>query len=125
MAIKELILKTEVANFSIIFNDKIELAPLEKAVEIAVYRIIQEFINNSIKHSKATKILIDLKNEDDSLLLNLKDNGIGFNINDLTLRGQGLRNIKTRIKSFNGNVNIKSIINKGTEFDIEIPIILN
>lgn len=126
MAIKELVRKLEIPNFSVIFDDSIELPPLEKSVEIAVFRIIQEFINNSIKHSKATKILIDLKNKDGNLLLNLKDNGIGFNINDLTLhKGQGLKNITTRIKSFNGNVNINSILNQGTEFDIAIPIILN
>ena len=67
-----------------------------------------------------------MKVDDEHIIINLTDNGIGFNINDLEIfSGHGLKNIKTRIESFNGDVNINSIIDKGTEFDITIPIILN
>lgn len=54
--------------------------------------------------------------------MNLKDNGIGFNIDDIKEnRGQGLKNIKTRVDSFKGKLEINSITDKGTEFKIAFP----
>ncbi|MFK5883967.1 MAG: histidine kinase [Candidatus Izemoplasma sp.] len=125
-AIKELQSNVYNLDFKLIFNYSNDFPKMTKSLEISIFRIIQEFINNSIKHSGATEVNIDLENNKEHIILNLKDNGIGFNINDLELfKGHGLKNIKTRIDSFKGNIKINSTIDNGTEFDIAFPIHLN
>jgi len=125
-AIEELSQKTSSNNFKIIFNYPHQLPKFDKSLEIALYRIVQEFINNSMKHGNATEVIITIDNRDDILALNLNDDGQGFNINDLMIyKGQGLKNIKSRVESFNGKVYFKSTLNEGTEFNISIPVNLN
>ena len=125
-AIKELQINASNKDFRIYFNHD-ELFPvLAKSMEISIFRIVQEFINNSIKHSEATEVVIDLESNNESIIINLKDNGIGFNINNLELfKGHGLKNIQNRIDSFNGKIEMNSLVDKGTEFDIAFPINLN
>ena len=87
---------------------------------------IQEFIQNSIKHGKAKQIAISLINAKDDIRLSLYDNGKGFVVKDLMIyKGQGLKNIESRVKSLNGEIELKSILNKGTEFNISFPLNLN
>lgn len=125
-AISELRSNVSSSDFEIKFNHNSDFPALTKSLEISIFRIVQEFINNSIKHSKASEVSIKIKNNQEKIILTLKDNGIGFNINDLELSsGQGLKNIKTRIDSFNGEIKINSTLEVGTKFDIAIPIHLN
>ena len=125
-AIEELKSNVSTLDFKINFNHKHVFPAITKSLEITIFRIIQEFINNSIKHSDATEVIIDLENNSEHIILNLRDNGIGFNINDLELfKGHGLKNIQTRIDSFKGKIEMNSVIDKGTEFDIAFPIHLN
>jgi signal transduction histidine kinase len=84
-----------------------------------MFRIVQELINNSIKHSKATTIRISLTEFDNVLSLYYFDNGIGFNINEVQL-GSGIKNIKERVEIFDGTLEIESTEN--TIFEIEMPI---
>ncbi|MCO6499264.1 MAG: response regulator [Vicingus serpentipes] len=125
-AIEELQSNISSIDFNVKFHHNDQFPAINKSLEISIFRIIQEFINNSVKHSHATEVNIGLSIKEDHIIINLTDNGVGFNINDLEIfNGHGLKNIKTRIESFNGDVNINSIIDQGTEFDIAIPIILN
>jgi len=104
------------------FNYGKNFPMITKPLEISIFRITQEFINNSIKHSSATTIDIDIDKKEGDIIINLKDNGIGFNINDIEIfKGYGLRNIKNRIASFKGDLIINSVINKGTEYHISFP----
>lgn len=97
---------------------------LEKTLEIALFRIIQEFINNSIKHGKATKIIMELKSEDNNIHIYLRDNGKGFDFNNVDyMQGMGLKNIKSRVQSYNGEITIESTLGTGTKFKITIPYI--
>ena len=106
---------------SIRFEDltKKESSLITKEQEINLFRIVQELINNSIKHSKATKIRISLTEFDNVLSLYYFDNGIGFNIKEVKL-GSGLKNIKERVEIFDGTLEIESTEN--TIFEIEMPI---
>ena len=106
---------------SIRFEDltKKESSLITKEQEINIFRIVQELINNSIKHSKATKIRISLTEFDNVLSLYYFDNGIGFNIHEVTL-GSGIKNIKERVEIFDGTLEIESTEN--TIFEIEMPI---
>src|SRR5690625_5536723 len=65
-------------------------------VQINLYRILQEGINNAIRHGKPTTIDIQLVYSDNELLMAIEDNGVGFDINNLATPGIGLRSIKTR-----------------------------
>ncbi|PCI96946.1 MAG: hypothetical protein COB15_08790 [Flavobacteriales bacterium] len=125
-AIEDLQSKVYRVDFNVKFNCKNEFPEIIKTLEISIFRIIQEFINNSIKHGEASEVIIELESNPDKIILNLKDNGSGFNINDLDLyKGAGLKNIQSRINSFRGNIKMNSIINEGTEFDIAFPLELN
>jgi PAS domain S-box-containing protein len=105
-----------------IFIDKNENIK-DKTLKVAIFRIIQEFINNSIKHGKAKKVSIYLKANKGFLSINLKDDGIGFNTKHISeFQGMGLRNVVSRIESYNGDARIISARGKGTIYRIKFPL---
>ena len=121
-AIENLIKQTIPFNIEVNFNYAKKFPSLTKSLEVALFRIVQEFFANTIKHSKATKIEIDLKFNNENIELSLKDNGIGFTIDKLTLsKGNGLANINYRVESLNGEFSMESVLNKQTYFNIKIP----
>ena len=91
--------------------------------QITAYRIVQEILNNLLKHAQATRILIDLDRMKDQLLVSIKDNGVGFDTRNLTRNeGLGWKNIIARVKFLSGELNIYSQINEGTSVKLIIPI---
>jgi PAS domain S-box-containing protein len=97
---------------------------LSSIIEISIYRVITECVNNSLKHSKSTEILIRLSRSDNNLNLLYSDNGVGFDVKSAleVQSGMGLHNIQNRIKSLGGKINIQSKKNFGTEITAEITI---
>lgn len=96
-------------------------------LEINLFRIVQEALNNIIKYAQATKFGIQLINSKNSIRLIISDNGKGFNPEEVLKNsglngGMGLLNIKERVESFGGNLKIDSNENDGTILIIEIPI---
>ncbi len=95
--------------------------------EITIYRVLTELINNSIKHSHADTININIFLSEKLLNVVYKDNGKGFDIskvkNDNT--GMGLNNIQNRINSLNGSITLDSAEDKGVEVRISLPIFNN
>jgi signal transduction histidine kinase len=87
---------------------------------INLFRISQELINNSLKHSKAKNIRITLSEFDDFISLFYFDDGIGFDISTVKL-GLGINNIKERVAICNGKITINATLGK-TTFEIELPI---
>lgn len=89
---------------------------------INIYRIIQEAINNSLKHAGPKEILVKVKQNKNEFFVVISDDGKGFNQNDENL-GNGLNNLSKRAKELKGNVKIKSVIGEGTSvlltFNIE------
>ena len=123
-AVPELCKKIE-AQGSLLFNISIskKFPALNKSLEIAIFRIVQEFINNSIKHGKATKVGIKMKNSPQTIYVTLQDNGVGFNKNALDkFEGMGLKNVRSRVGSYNGEVVINSAVSKGTSYRLTIPL---
>jgi signal transduction histidine kinase len=86
-------------------------------IGVNIYRILQELINNSFKHSGCSIITIVFELNNEVLQIVYSDNGIGFDINLIEKKGMGLKNIAARISIFNGRY--KSL---GTTFQIEFPI---
>lgn len=85
---------------------------------IIMFRILQEFFSNTIKHAKGSKLDVFLHFKEDALEIIAKDNGVGFNINEVAKKGIGLQNIKTRVELINAEANIKSEPKKGTTLNI-------
>ncbi|WP_108801577.1 sensor histidine kinase [Aquimarina sp. Aq107] len=96
---------------------------LDNALEISIFRIIQELITNTIKHAGASEIGISLTNHDSLLNIIVEDNGKGFNAKVLPEKdGMGLKSIEKRIEHLEGTFEIDSTIGKGTNIIINIPI---
>ena len=96
---------------------------LGEAININIYRIIQEAMNNCLKHARAHNISINLDHKDKYLTLIFNDDGVGFDTNLLTKSKQfGLIGMKERVKSLSGMFSIKSTPTKGTLINISIPL---
>jgi len=106
-------------NFSI--RQQNALPELSPELAIDLYRIIQEFITNAIKHGKANKVGIVFSYHKKVLKVLLSDNGKGFYIHKAGT-GMGLQNVQSRVKSHNGTLTLQSQIGKGTTYDISIPL---
>lgn len=94
---------------------------LPHALKVNLYRIIQEQINNIIKHSKAKHATIILVQTTKTLQVEIADDGIGFDAANLT-EGIGLTNMKTRVTMFNGKINIVSDPGKGCCMTLEFML---
>lgn len=97
-------------------------ARLSSEKEINIFRIIQELINNIIKHSMATETSISLTQEANVLNIIIEDNGQGFDFEKVKQKGMGLQQIKKRIQQLNGQLEIDSNKNMGTTIIIDIPL---
>jgi len=110
-------------NLKFLLNIKGEINDLGEAININIYRIIQESMNNALKHSKASKIIIDLSLLNKSLKLEFSDNGVGFDKKILKNSKQfGLIGIKERIQSLKGTFDLQTSPSNGTKLIILIPI---
>lgn len=98
-----------------------EVDRIGTSLKVEIYKIIQELITNAQKHSKASKVEIQLTRLDDMLKLQFEDNGQGFSMETVKF-GIGFQNIRERVKLFDGVCTIDSFPSKGTVIDIEIPL---
>lgn len=89
--------------------------------QIIIFRILQEFMSNSIKHAKAKKLIVSLKYSNDRLDIEIEDDGIGFDI-DMVKKGSGLINMENRAKLINADFSIKSSENQGVSLILSYPI---
>ena len=94
---------------------------LENNIEIQIYRIIQELMNNILKYADSNHVTIQILKLKNEVNVQVEDDGIGFNTNEQS-RGMGLQNIKSRVSSLGGKIDIDSVIGRGTYVNIEIPI---
>ncbi|CAM1350411.1 conserved hypothetical protein [Tenacibaculum crassostreae] len=92
--------------------------------EIKIFNVMQELINNILKHSKAQNAQINLKEEGTQLTILVKDDGVGFSTSSSSISdGIGLNQIEARIHVMNGKLTINSKENSGTSVHISVPII--
>ena len=100
--------------FVIQFTTNIQGQRFSYNVEVIMYRVVCELINNTLRHAAASRIRIDLQLEEGVLYLEYSDNGIGFEINALDIHeGMGLNNMRYRLQSGNGDIDIVSEHGKG------------
>ena len=98
-------------------------ARLDKSVEIIIYRIIQELLNNSMKHAAATETFVQVIREENRLNVVVEDNGKGFDISMAESKnGAGLANVRSRVDYLKGQLDIHSEPGKGTLVNIEFNV---
>ncbi|WP_445709796.1 tetratricopeptide repeat-containing sensor histidine kinase [Flavobacterium sp.] len=93
---------------------------LDDSVLLSIYRILQEAMNNVVKHASATEIQVDIVELEEELLLQIKDNGVGFSKNN-SRSGIGLKNIEKRVEVLKGKFEINSS-GKGVSLEIKLPL---
>ncbi len=117
---------TQSGKVKVLFKEEGEKHLIKKESEVQVFRIIQELLNNSLKHAEATEIVLQMR-WSDKLVLLIKDNGKGFelpkeeNFNEIKT-GVGLHSINLRTKLLAGTLTIKTEKQKGSEFLITVPL---
>jgi signal transduction histidine kinase len=89
-------------------------------IKLTVFRIVQEKINNVLKHSQATELKIEINVQAPRILLTLTDNGRGFD-EKVTRKGMGLNNIHNRVEFYKGHMQLKTAPGAGCELKIELP----
>jgi signal transduction histidine kinase len=96
---------------------------LRPTVEIAVYRIVQELLNNIMKHAQATEVVVHVARENKRVEVSVEDNGRGFEPNALTtlpLAGMGLSGVRNRVALLGGELSINSRLGRGTIVSFEV-----
>lgn len=113
----------------VLVDANIRVSPLPRELEMSVYRILQEGLNNVVKHSQASLVEIYVDTSGDYLNMMIKDNGKGFYFNnhqlhlkDLARKMNGIRGMKERAELLNGAFNISTEPGKGTIIQLEIPL---
>jgi len=89
-------------------------------VSLSIYRVIQELLHNTIKHAQASEILIQINTEDDELVIQFEDDGIGYDAENLKRKGMGLENIHSRINYLKGTIHTESSDGNGTSTLIHV-----
>lgn len=113
---------------NILFYNKTDFSQrLDSLIEVNIYRLTQEAINNAIKYANSTHIVVQLSHSNNILSITIDDNGKGFDVNEVAKKrnsesGMGLLFMKERIEYINGRVFINSIIDEGTRVTFNIPI---
>lgn len=92
-------------------------------VKLMLFRIVQEQVNNILKHAEAKLLVITISIKDKNIQLQLSDNGKGFDPEKIKFKkGVGLTNIESRANLLNGKVTIQSTVGKGTTLTVDVPI---
>lgn len=107
-------------SFKGVFDIKCDDIELNSSVEIGIFRILSEVINNAVKYSEANCIYINVFiDENDSLNIKVGDNGKGFEVNAITPTSNGISNIKNRCKILNGQFNINTSLWNGCHYHLK------
>jgi signal transduction histidine kinase len=94
---------------------------LEKSKEVIAFRIIQELVNNALKHSKGSQVIVQLSASDDWVTLTVEDNGKGLNPDLENSKGLGMESLKNRVQYLKGRMDVRSEEGKGLSILIEFP----
>lgn len=103
--------------------DMDERIRLPKGIEDHLFRIVQEALSNTLRHSKATQMELKLLRPSDSIRLSIRDNGVGFELDESKHASYGLQSIKERVNEIGGTVHFITAPGKGTRIEIRVPIL--
>ncbi|HEO3406596.1 TPA: sensor histidine kinase [Streptococcus agalactiae] len=118
MILKEL---TDKSDIEVVYHESILTLP--KKIEDNIFRIGQEFISNTLKHSQASRLEVYLNQTENELQLKMIDNGIGFDMDSVYDLSYGLKKIEDRVEDLAGNLQLLSQPGKGVAMDIRLPLV--
>lgn len=95
---------------------------MEERIEVSLYRILQELVNNVVKHSQASEMSVQLMRSQNHIVLIVEDNGKGFNFTQKEKSGIGLMNVTSRVNSVNGEISYQPSPGSGTLATVRIPV---
>lgn len=107
---------------AITFHTTLREQRYDSNVEVIIYRVVCELINNSLKHAECSQICLSLVEESGLLVLDYSDNGKGFVLRDVEYSGMGLSNIRSRVSSLKGKVTITSRPTEGMSVKVRVSI---
>lgn len=93
------------------------------SVEISLYRIAQEALNNIIKHANAARVAVDITSNTTDVTLTVRDNGKGFDLSKVVKRSIGLMTMRERAELLKGSLTIDSVVGQGTVVTVKIPLL--
>ncbi|MEI6060364.1 MAG: HAMP domain-containing protein [Bacteroidota bacterium] len=112
------------SRIKVIFDSRIPVGDLDKRITTYVFRIAQEALNNAVKHSEASEIIMTLIGNERMINLLVQDDGIGINLSEpCNQNGRGLNSMCERVKLLNGLIDISKGENHGTIVSVKIPLI--
>ncbi|NHN29519.1 sensor histidine kinase [Paenibacillus agricola] len=121
--IKSLVHSYQIAypQISITFNNQPVVKGNDSNIDIHLYRIVQEGLNNAIKHAEASEIEVTLIREESDIQLRIRDNGKGIHKEQIGA-GMGLRHMEERVNTLGGHFHVNTSQNRGTELVADVPI---
>ena len=123
VALQELVSRLPPGRLAIDLNLHGLEQPLPPLLATAVYRIVQELLNNVMKHAQAREVFVQVSQEDGHVYFSVEDDGVGFEANEQTARaGIGLAGIRTRVGLLGGTFSSKSQPGRGTGFFGQVPV---
>jgi signal transduction histidine kinase len=105
------------------FQHNLDSCRFLPTIEMAVYRVVQESMNNIAKHSQATNCWVHVAQADHRLIIHVTDDGVGFHVPSISKRRYGIVGMRERARLLGGRAIIESEINKGTTISVELPTI--
>jgi PAS domain S-box-containing protein len=104
------------------FSSQEELPPIPDVQATALYRLVQEGLNNAVKHARAASVWVNLDYADGEISLSMEDDGHGFNPSQDAGQGMGLQGLRERFLMLNGSFDIESAPDKGTRLYGSLPL---
>ena len=104
------------------FQSRVDFDRLAPILENAIYRIIQEALTNARIHSKSKKVRVGLLQKNGHVRIEIRDWGIGFSPDDIKENCYGLEGIRERARLLGGRCGIRTVIGKGTQITVELPL---
>lgn len=122
-ALEDLVQKLNLVNQTkLVLEHYGEVPALDDEASVMIYRVVQELLNNALKHASAQTITVQLMASDETTLISVDDDGQGGDFENTPLKGNGIANIKSRIAYLGGQVMWQSEPGKGTSVMISLPV---
>ena len=113
------------ADMAVLFSHDDVPASISPDLALALYRIVQEALQNAAKYSHAGHVQVSLRGAADHLSLRIEDDGVGFDVQGSLGKGLGLISMRERLEAFGGTVDIQSAPGAGTRVLVEVPLIVD
>lgn len=123
-ALEDLCKSYETRDFKVDYQPYEIQSTLTETEKLTIYRIVQELLNNALRHSKASLVIVQCSQNENKFYITVEDNGIGFDPQSpQNQEGLGLRNLDHRVKTMDGTIKIISEPNDGTTVNIELNVL--